>query len=372
MDLHLQQGAHADAWKAWERAQELLIKYPDIQPYWRKRLPDLKVRCDRLKSTPQKVLAASEKRAAQAIKDVAPVGQTGAGADNLGNVSEAGTGAGTEQGGLLPGLLIQPALVETRVMPGESANARFHAVNLSANALEAELSLLADTFACEWEVVSADTVVGKLISVAENAEKSAGQAISIPAGQVVNVFMTWQADEAGAANKAKKQHSVRLAWNATEESYSEWLFGVDSVWRNVAVVDASLVVNNAFLYVPFYHSIYYREGGEAVIDLHVKAMTPCRIEIYEEGSNNPLALDANGDGDYLDEGDAIFSDSNGNHLPDLIFSDATAVKNIEIWVFPLDGNNATFTEEIEVRVSAGEKGNLQLQAVDKLMPAVAN
>jgi len=359
MDLHLKQGAHADAWKTWERIQKLLKKHPDIQPYWRKRLPDIKSRYDRLKGSQQNESSLLERKPTVESKSDVP--------------AEDQAEPNSEDAGARPKnheeLYIQPSIVETRVRPGESANARFQALNLSANAREADLSVMSDAFACEWEVVSADTVVGKLTPVTEDTSESTGQAVTIPAGQVVNIFMTWKADQADAVIKEEKQQSIRLAWDNREESFSEWVFGLDSVWRNVVVVDASLVENNAFLYVPFYHSIYFRDGGASIIDLQAKALTPCRIEIYEEGSNEPLALDANGDGDFLDEGDAVFSDNNGNNLPDLNFDDSTTAKTIEIWVFPVNGNKSAFYEEVEVMVSAGEQRNLQLQAVDKLIPA---
>lgn len=132
------------------------------------------------------------------------------------------------------------------------------------------------------------------------------------------------------------------------------------------MINASLADDNPFYAISLFHDIYFRDVGKTLANFRVQTSEPCRIEIIDAFSHQLLAIDANGDGDFEDIGDALYADSNGDGYPDLKLSSTEDTKQIELAVFPQFKNNRE-KREIEISLSFQSHGVWKTQAIDRLI-----
>ena len=346
LELHVDLGNCSEAQDTWTSIQALLREHPNIQPFWKRTLEKVEPHYHTLVRTAdcaQLIAMPDTETADSSTPAPAPETRTLSSSD---------------------GLYIQPAAVTTQVQSNEIATARFLVLNSTTSDKHGELVVHGDLLSCTWRSVSNDTVLGQLDAVPAGAESSPPTSVTVPAGQLLNVYLQHMFPGPGSA----VGNLAVLSWTGTNGLLAEWQFSPDADSRNLAIVDASLVDFNPFFHVPFYHSIFYRGGTATLADVRVTASSPCRVEIYEEGDEEPLAIDANGDGDFIDAGDALFVDANNDELPDFSLDAINDIRTIELWVFPAADYLEPGHDPIEISVWIGENGSLRLESVDVLSP----
>ena len=133
---------------------------------------------------------------------------------------------------------------------------------------------------------------------------------------------------------------------------------------------ANLAEGNPFYAVSLFHEIYHREFNNGLIDVRVKASVPCHVQIVDEESGAILGVDAEGDGDFLSEGDVLADDSNRNGYPDLQLEPDQEVTGLELRVFPVKSDE-TSEENSEISITVElrnrETGQWEPHAVNKLV-----
>jgi hypothetical protein len=97
-----------------------------------------------------------------------------------------------------------------------------------------------------------------------------------------------------------------------------------------AVVDAGVFKRNAFYGVPIHH--HYQNTADAkAAPLRAVCSAPARVELYDS-ENRPVYVDAIGDGDLGDSGDAVYQDTDSDGNPDIALTSGEA--RIRLQVYP--------------------------------------
>lgn len=89
-----------------------------------------------------------------------------------------------------------------------------------------------------------------------------------------------------------------------------------------------------------------------------------RIETYDAVTGKLLAIDANGDGDFLDSGDMIAADSNRNSCPELVFGKDQKLASLMMYVQP-PGDTAG---DVELAIRILTEGEWHTDAIDVIKP----
>lgn len=134
----------------------------------------------------------------------------------------------------------------------------------------------------------------------------------------------------------------------------------------VSVTNAGVYRLRAGWNTPLYHEIYGRSRIARVENLQVKASAPSRLEILDQSTGRPLAVDAEGDGEFNSPDDRVFQDHDGDGNPDLIVGDRAQAIEIQVWPGPSAAGE-------EITVTAGlrdpsQEGGWRTDAVNTIRP----
>ena len=103
------------------------------------------------------------------------------------------------------------------------------------------------------------------------------------------------------------------------------------------------------------------------MNIRVIALQECRIEYYEPQSFTLIAIDENGDGDFVDAGDVLYRNADASDVSDTPKLNPDPVQNIgfvEFQVFPKnDSPRISFSLEIKT----GKTSDWSILSVDELV-----
>jgi hypothetical protein len=248
-------------------------------------------------------------------------------------------------------------LVKTRVRTNEFARAYFVLSNPSGETAKTTLRITGETFRGDWQT-NQDDLLLKLTP--SDTAAVAQTEIEVPPGREVLLSLECAPDSKLSNN------IVMLQCQSEIQRTARWDFGFGDDARTLAVVNASLAEDNPFYSLSFFNDVYFRGELEALINLRVQASEPCRIEVVDAFSHELLAIDANGDGDFEDLGDAFHTDIDVNGYPDFKVNSQADVKRLELAVFPHFKNNRN-QREIEITLSFQTVTGWIPQATDRLI-----
>lgn len=107
---------------------------------------------------------------------------------------------------------------------------------------------------------------------------------------------------------------VSLAW-LTDDGIpgkpATWVARWDPAAANCVVLDAGTLQANPFHSITFTHLLAVPMDGLPGVAFRLRSPAPLRIEYYESSRGHLLAIDANGNGDFTDEGDLHLSNPSG-------------------------------------------------------------
>ncbi len=165
----------------------------------------------------------------------------------------------------------------------------------------------------------------------------------------------------------ENEKEVEISWLPDEGSpqKSKWFSTASEGDENSAIVDAGDYADNPFYLVPIFHLLQYRDadGFHRAFDIKVKSSEPARIELYD-GDDQLVFVDANGDGDFDDEGDIVMNDLNLNHQPDLKIDSEESEHRFVVFVKAL---NQIPAEGLEINIMGREEGKWEVFAQDRIV-----
>ncbi len=131
------------------------------------------------------------------------------------------------------------------------------------------------------------------------------------------------------------------------------------------MIDAHELQSNPYYLLPIHHMAQRLDTAlEQSVDFTVAASQPTRIESYDAVTGKLLAIDANGDGDFLDSGDMIAADSNRNSWPELIFGKNRKLASLMMYVQPLGEAGG----DVELAIKILSNGEWRTDALDVIKP----
>lgn len=256
---------------------------------------------------------------------------------------------------------IQPENSMFTVRAGDSAYGRFYVHNPARVAQTGTLSLsgpLGELQAIDdvWTSIHAKPGLRRTVrSVEVTIPPETSYVVDIlgeplSGGGGVFVDCQWVASNAGFM-------PVRSAWG-----YSP-VRGDDSADR-IFIEDVHIVRCGQDYMVPVSHAVSLGSLTGTNVDFKVQSAVPARIEFYEGLTGELLAVDANGDGDYVDEGDQVSVDRNENNWPDLEPASEQRVAFFTMYIQPLE--LIADDDENDLTVSVLSDGEWKVSAVDTL------
>ncbi len=194
---------------------------------------------------------------------------------------------------------LQPAAIETLATPGNDADTRFFVVNPLAVTARGQLVATGP---------GAEITGQRLRFHAGQAPRSAQLPLVLASGSDTPVDAT--ASAADGANTCE----VSLAWLAADGSSGKaatWAARWDAAAADCIVLDAGVLQANPFHSITFTHQLAAPADGAPGIAFRLRSPEPLRIEYYDSSSGHLLAIDANGNGDFTDEGDLHLANPSG-------------------------------------------------------------
>lgn len=187
----------------------------------------------------------------------------------------------------IPALIqIQPESVTTLAIPGEPTSARFTLINKSSTSSTSELVASGPGAEIRNHQIYFDP--GKPRQQARlHVELSAGRE------KPVEIKTT-----AAASNSTL---NAQIQWKDSY-SFGTWEVNWDPAAKNSVVLDASQLKGDPFQSITFAHHVQLPAGIENAA-FRLVSPEPLRVEYYDSRSSQLIAIDANGNGDFSEEGD---------------------------------------------------------------------
>ena len=272
------------------------------------------------------------------------------------NPTEIQTGTGASS---LMAVDIQPVRSISAPLKGEAAYGRFYLHNPSFAAQTGTLFLNGPIDQVKWQNDQWLTISAS--PVFESVELS--RTISLPAGGSCIIDITGIPLEGGQGSE------VRCRWTGPGQSIAagSWSYRESETEKRTAIIDAHELRNNPYYLIPIHHMLQRTDASsKQTVDFTVEASTPLRIESYDAASGLLLAVDANGDGDFLDIGDLVVGDANRNNWPDLQFENGTKLTSLVMYVLPPAGGTIDTATELTIKTRTGTEW--QIDAIDTINP----
>ena len=162
--------------------------------------------------------------------------------------------------------------------------------------------------------------------------------------------------------------SITCEWIAFEPTDNKvsgtWTYSTAGDHSRTSVIDAHAIRENPFYLIPIHHMIQRPDTPMSeTLDFSISSSIPIRIETYDAQTDELIAVDANGDGDFKDTGDFIGVDANRNNWPDIGFEAAQTLTSVVLYIRPYDNIKATSTE---LTVKVLDQGHWRTDAVDSV------
>lgn len=251
---------------------------------------------------------------------------------------------------------VQPLEVVTLAAPGENARTRFAVANHSASRVHGA-----------WQVRGPGIV--------KTAERSvtgvAGQPITtlkLPAAMapgaesVLNLALS----AAGVTDKAQ----LDVLWQTDETTAvanAAWHASWDPAAKNSTILDASSLQADPFRFVSLFHELAAPIGEDQGIPFRLRSPVPLRMEYYDAKTQQLLAIDANGNGDFSEIGDLHLRGHHG--VAAALVPALPTAKNVtvEIHLFAPDGQAiATPPTALTLVAEIYQNGKWAMQAENTL------
>ncbi len=171
--------------------------------------------------------------------------------------------------------------------------------------------------AAVWDGITVTATIGKTGTPAVN--------VSVDPGSYVLIDL-----DSGVPSP---QGKLEVTWSIAgqPDQTSRWTFEPGETDVPAAVIDAGVYRRNAFFGVPVFHHYQHASPDAVSASLRVVSTPGCRVELYD-GSNRPISIDVNGDGEFTGVGDDYFHDPDGDGRVDFPLEKGNGV--IRIQAFP--------------------------------------
>lgn len=238
---------------------------------------------------------------------------------------------------------IQPELTTTLAIPGDPATARFTLSNRSPSPATKNLIVTGP---------GARTRNGTLCFDPNQPGQQTELAVSINAGSEESI----EVETNGSANNS--EFKATLQWQESD-STATWIVNWDPNANNSVILDASRIKGDPFRSITFHHHVQL-PVGMASAAFRIVSPEPLRVEYYDNRSSHLIAIDANGNGDFSEEGDLHLRGVDGTAAA---WITAETGPSIELRIFGTNGNGAIpFDKPLTLRAEVLREDGWTLEA----------
>lgn len=229
---------------------------------------------------------------------------------------------------------LQPMAMQTVARPGQGTSASFYLVNRGAQDMRGQLVVYGTGIALNREFSEENAPVFQVDAHARKLEVTVpltllgGCLVEIPFSIPVttNLPNTYQI-------KWVPEHggTVLAEWSIVQGEHNQ-----QSIVLNAARLGLS-----PFVGIPLLHQVGFSPTDGNSKGFRLRSKIPVRIEYREPSSQQIIAVDNNGNGDFTDEGDLFPSPNLPEKqplAPRVQVEDGTRVGSIEVWIFPRTGH----------------------------------
>jgi hypothetical protein len=262
-------------------------------------------------------------------------------------------------------MVLQPTSSTTQVATDEVGRARLFLANATPSTVTGTLLIEGgDLVVRNWGSHSNEERVTLQFPAASGAvphSTAQGRKITLMPGETRT--LTLEVEPNAPPRPGTK--SVSVAWQAGAASLSAtaaFHFRKSRDLPATSVANACQVRLSPLVSVPVSMEVYHRGRPQRHIqDLLPITSQPCRVELHEilsDGTRGSqwLAVDADGDGRYFGEADAVVSDRDDSGYPDVEFSADKEVAALEVRLFPLPAADGAPPATLELTVSLRDGG----------------
>jgi hypothetical protein len=262
-------------------------------------------------------------------------------------------------------VLLQPTALTTQVAADEVGRARLFLANATPEAVTGTLLVDGGDLTVEsWASQGGNervTLQFPAVSGTVPHSTAQGRKLTLMPGETRT--LTLEVEPNAPPRPGAK--SVSVAWQAGPASLTAtaaFHFRKSRDLPATSVANACQVRLSPLVSVPVSMEIYHRGRPQRHIqDLLPVTSQPCRVELHEilsDGTRGSrwLAVDADGDGRYFGEADAVVSDLDDSGYPDVEFSADKEVAALEVRLFPLPTANGASPATLDLTVSLRDGG----------------
>ena len=265
-------------------------------------------------------------------------------------------------GSIAQSIDIQPRRSISAALPAQPAYGRFYIHNPSTFTRRGELVLVGSIEDPKWD--NREWLAVNASPLFEHITLSHPLKLDAGATYVVDLTGLPREDGSGA--------EIKCEWipdKGADSATGTWTYQTvektAATGIRTAVIDAHEQQGNPYYLLPIHHMAQRLDTAlEQSVDFTVAASQPTRIEAYDAVTGKLLAIDANGDGDFLDSGDLIAADSNRNSWPELIFGKDQKLASLMMYVQPLSDTAGDVNLAIKILAS----GEWRTDAIDVIKP----
>ena len=224
-----------------------------------------------------------------------------------------------------PPLRVQPVEIVSVAPPAGSARTRFTVFNPGNRRISGN-----------W------VLTGPAAAVSQgSASFTAGQPITtLKLPQILGAGDAASLGAAVAASSRESTATVTVAWQNPEQDVgtaSTWRVSWDAAATRSVVLDASALEANPFRFATLHHELSVPLGEDLGVAFRLRSPVPLRFEYYDALSQQLLAIDANGNGDFTETGDLHLRSSDGIAAAIVPVSPGSSQVAVEIHIFTTEG-----------------------------------
>ncbi len=234
-------------------------------------------------------------------------------------------------------LRIQPLEIVTVAAPKMDAHTRFVVANPNPAGVRGQ-----------WMIAgpgAVATTAGTVSFTAGNPDATLLIAQTVPSGGESTLIATLTAAEGFDSAKAS------VVWRQTgavDSDASTWgvQWSAESAGR--VVLDASHIETNPFRSISLFHEFAVPLGEITGIPFRLKSPVPLRFEYYDPATQELLAIDANGNGDFTETGDFHTRSPSGVACAIAPVKSTAATVTVEIRIFAPSGDALAITPALVI------------------------
>lgn len=241
---------------------------------------------------------------------------------------------------------LQPKSLHTVALPKTDGSGVFHLINHGAAPLSGTLSF-AGSGATTAKNHSPDepSFEGDL----GEAENTVKVSLTLAGGTFIAIPVTLPPHQNGSAQ-------FTLTWTPKTGS------PVTSTWHNswgpkiseALVLDSADLSATPFIGVPIIHHVGFPKGNSQARSIRLKGPTPLRVEYRDPATGDLLAVDANGNGSFDEEGEFALSTTDQT-APEVTPQEDSRIGTVEIWLYPIPDHPWEKDMALQIELHDGTK-----------------